>query len=144
MIFMSNIIYNTDTSEIFPLSSNVDIKKYINKYDWFVEHKMAHDHGNKSREIKHSVWPKYIDLNRKKEVIFDRLRFGDTKLTRRHLMAKTIPMICSTCITNYTPSNNNIIIHWLTTAQNSTNLGKTSTSLTTCIGPFSNYQNIIL
>jgi len=72
---------------------------------------MAHDHENKLREIKHSVefWLKYTDLNRKYEVILNRLKVGHTKLTHRHLMAKTDLPLCPICNENY--STKHIIVH---------------------------------
>lgn len=99
-------------SELIPFSSLVDIKRNINKYciEWW-NTKWHNTTENKLREIKHSVelWPKYTDLNRKNEVILNRLRIGHTKFTHGHLMAKTDPPICPTCNTNY--SIKHIIVH---------------------------------
>jgi len=66
---------------------------------------------NKFREIKHTIepWPKYTDLNRKNEVIRNRLRIGHTELTQGHLMAETHSALCPTCNTDY--STKHIFVH---------------------------------
>ncbi|KAE9528885.1 hypothetical protein AGLY_012460 [Aphis glycines] len=95
---------NSPDSEIIPFSSLVDIRRNINKYCIDLWNSQWHTTTeNKLREIKHSVvlWLKYTDINRKNEVILNRLRIGHTKLTHGHLMAKTDPPLCPTCNTNY-------------------------------------------
>ncbi|KAL4104307.1 hypothetical protein QTP88_019608 [Uroleucon formosanum] len=131
-------------SELIPFSSLVDIKRNINKYcvEWW-NSKWHNTSENKLREIKHSVelWPKYTDLNRKNEVILNRLRIGHTKFTHGHLMAKTDPPLCSTCNLNY--SIEHIIIHCpnFNAARRDFNIPD---NLYDAIGPFSNWRNIIL
>ncbi|XP_060871928.1 uncharacterized protein LOC132946087 [Metopolophium dirhodum] len=78
---------NSPDSENIPFSSLVDIKRNISKYCidlWNSQWHMTTE--NKLREIKHSVelWPRYTELNRKNEVILNRLRIGHTKLTHGH------------------------------------------------------------
>jgi len=126
------------------MSSLIDIKRNINVYCfnlWNSQWYMTTE--NKLREIKGSVvlWPKYTDLNRKNEVILNRLRIGHTKLTHGHLMAKEDPPLCPTCNTNF--SIKHIIVHCpnFNEARKFFNIPD---NLYKAIGPFSNFHNIIL
>ncbi|XP_016658134.1 uncharacterized protein LOC107883144 [Acyrthosiphon pisum] len=135
---------NSPDGEIIPFSSLVDIRRNINKYCIDLWNSQWHTTTeNKLREIKHSVvlWPKYTDINRKNEVILNRLRIGHTKLTHGHLMAKTDPPLCPTCNTNY--SIKHIIIHCLNfnEARKEFNIPD---NLYEAIGPFSNFHSVIL
>ncbi|KAE9525443.1 hypothetical protein AGLY_014243 [Aphis glycines] len=135
---------NSPDSEIIPFSSLVDIRRNINKYCIDLWNSQWHSTTeNKLREIKHSVvlWPKYTDINRKNEVILNRLRIGHTKLTHGHLMAKTDPPLCPTCNTNYS------IKHIITQCPNFNEARKDFNipdNLYEAIGPFSNFHSVIL
>jgi hypothetical protein len=96
---------------------------------------------NKLREIKGSVelWLKYTDLNRKNDVILNRLRIGHTKLTHGHLMTKEEihPYIQHAIQTSQSNTSSS-------TAQTSTKLGKTSTSPTTYTKQLVHFQIFII
>jgi len=135
---------NNPNSKLFSFLSLFDIYRNVDIYCknlWNLEWRQVT--VIKLKQIKHSVelWPKLNCLDRKEEVIINKLRIGHSRATHGYLMGKIEPTICRSCNTSSTIKHT--LVHCPTFTEDREE-HQIPDNLYEAIGPYSDTKKIIM